>query len=234
MPAVAPLARVRPEEFYRVAKGPDPWEAAPYEDDAEPPRNRFDDPDKTYRVLYAASRPRGCFIEILARFRRSAGDASTTALFERELSEIDLPDDRLVISGIVPTEWVDGRVLGAASCNGTFADVYHSSWNHYLVEHLGHAIQGDFDLGALLRSERRDVTQRVSQLVWGHGDGFDGIRYLSRWGYEIECWALFQPFRTLHPTSVASIDPSDSEFQAALSVHNLRFGLTTGDTSAYR
>jgi hypothetical protein len=31
--------------------------------------NRFDDPDATYRVLYASSQRLGCFVETLARFQ---------------------------------------------------------------------------------------------------------------------------------------------------------------------
>ena len=44
--------------------------------------NRFDDPDGTYRVLYASSQRLGCYLETLARFR-------VDLTLYAELSEID-------------------------------------------------------------------------------------------------------------------------------------------------
>jgi hypothetical protein len=48
--------------------------------------NRFDDPEKLYRVLYASAVRFGCFLETLARFRK---DPSLSA----ELSEIEGDND---------------------------------------------------------------------------------------------------------------------------------------------
>jgi RES domain len=57
--------------IYRLGRVPDPW-AVPDWASAGPDGtfgNRFDDPDATYRVLYASSQRLGCFLETLARFR---------------------------------------------------------------------------------------------------------------------------------------------------------------------
>ena len=60
-----------PGVIYRLGRRPDPW-APPDWASAGPDGafgNRFDDPDATYRVLYASSQRLGCFVETLARFR---------------------------------------------------------------------------------------------------------------------------------------------------------------------
>jgi hypothetical protein len=57
--------------IYRLGRKPDPW-SPPDWASAGPDAtfgNRFDDPDATYRVLYASSQRLGCFVETLARFR---------------------------------------------------------------------------------------------------------------------------------------------------------------------
>ena len=50
--------------------------------------NRFDDPDATYRVLYASSQRLGCFLETRARFR-------VDPKLLTELAEIAGEDDHL-------------------------------------------------------------------------------------------------------------------------------------------
>jgi len=53
---------------HRIGRGSDPWQYPDWSR-ANPDRtfgNRFDDPDGEYRVLYAASRRLGCFLETLA------------------------------------------------------------------------------------------------------------------------------------------------------------------------
>jgi len=60
-----------PGVIHRLGRKPDPW-APPDWASAGPDGtfgNRFDDPDATYRVLYASSQRLGCFVETLARFR---------------------------------------------------------------------------------------------------------------------------------------------------------------------
>ena len=74
--------------IYRLGRKPDPW-APPDWASAGPDGtfgNRFDDPDATYRVLYASLQRLGCFVETLARFRidphcwQRAGDLNLSEL----------------------------------------------------------------------------------------------------------------------------------------------------------
>src|SRR5258707_2536685 len=57
--------------IFRIGRRPDPWQ--PPDWSLAGPEgtfgNRFDDPDGTYRVLYASSERLGCYLETLARFR---------------------------------------------------------------------------------------------------------------------------------------------------------------------
>lgn len=66
------LASVEPDApLYRLGRQPDPW-AWPDWSYAAPDGtfgNRYDDPEGSYRVLYACSQRVGAFIETLARFR---------------------------------------------------------------------------------------------------------------------------------------------------------------------
>src|SRR5437667_12644959 len=66
------LASVEPGgPLYRLGRYPDPW-AWPDWSYAAPDGtfgNRYDDPQASYRVLYASSERVGAFLETLARFR---------------------------------------------------------------------------------------------------------------------------------------------------------------------
>jgi len=176
--------------------------------------SRFDDPEATYRVLYASSDRFGCYLETLARFRP---DLSLLA----ELAQIEGENDFHPL-GNVPPEWAEVRVVGAAFHYGSYADVYSSDWIGILRKELaGFWIAFGFaelDAGAL-QPTSRPLTQRVSRVVFNNG--FDGIHYCSRFGHDVRNWALFEPFK-IDPQLVTPIDPVDSDLQAALTIHGLR------------
>jgi hypothetical protein len=110
------LASVEPEgPLYRLGRQPDPW-AWPDWSYAAPDGtfgNRYDDPEGSYRVLYACSQRVGAFLETLARFRP---DLEVFA----ELDRIEGGDEP---SPIVPRTWLDGRLIGEATVEGHFVDV---------------------------------------------------------------------------------------------------------------
>jgi len=111
-----------PGVIYRLGRKPDPW-APPDWASAGPDGtfgNRFDDPDATYRVLYASSQRLGCFVETLARFRI---DPTLLA----ELAQIEGADDYFP-PGEVPMEWLEKRILGLATTDKEYADVCSSEW----------------------------------------------------------------------------------------------------------
>jgi len=103
--------------IYRLGRKPDPWAPADWAS-AGPDGtfgNRFDDPDATYRVLYASSQRPGCFVETLARFR-------TDPKLLAELAEIEGEDDYCPL-GEVPVEWVEKRIMGLGETDQEYADV---------------------------------------------------------------------------------------------------------------
>lgn len=174
---------------YRVGRKPDPWQYPDWSR-ANTDRtfgNRFDDPNGEYRVLYASSLRLGCFLETLARFRPDL------ALYA-ELAEIEGEDD-FPPPGQVPEEWFENRLIGSARAHGTFADVGSSESIAALRRRLAPLLISlgipDFDASVLQKTAPRILTQRVSEHFYA--EGFDGIRYLSKYGHDIENWALFEP-----------------------------------------
>ncbi len=174
-------------------------------------------PNGEYRVLYASSLRLGCFLETLARYRPDI------ALYA-ELREIAGEDD-LIPSGIVPQEWFDSRIIGSANAHGTFADIASSEWISTLRRALAPLLIAmgipDFDASVLQRSGPRLLTQQVSDFVYN--EGFNGIRYLSKYGHDIENWALFEPADLTGATQNA-IRFDDPDLLEALRISDLAIG----------
>jgi hypothetical protein len=178
--------------------------------------NRFDDPDATYRVLYASSQRLGCFLETLARFR-------VDPKLLTELAEISGEDDYWPL-GEVPLEWAGKRVMGAATANGDYADICSSEWisklRKLLAIHLEKFGLDDFDASVLQQTAPRILTQFVSRIVFY--DDSAGIYYRSKYGHDIENWALFEPFQ-IEAKGLQTIQPEDPDLQQALLLHGLKF-----------
>jgi hypothetical protein len=106
------LASVEPDgPLYRLGRQRDPW-AWPDWSYAGPDGtfgNRYDDPEASYRVLYASSQRIGAFLETLARFRP---DLEVLAELERIEGDDEPPP-------AVPRAWPDNRLLGEATVEGT-------------------------------------------------------------------------------------------------------------------
>ena len=125
----------------------------------------------------------------------------------------------------MPREWFAIRVIGSAEAHGQFADIGASDWISKLRLRLAARLMqlaiSDFDASVLQRSEPRLLTQTVSQFVYR--EGFDGIRYLSKYGHDIENWALFEPANLTSPHS-EQIRPDDLDLIEALRIFNLVVG----------
>ena len=70
--------------LFRVGRDDDDW-AVPdwaYAKERGTFGNRFDDPMRVYRILYASSQRLGCFVETLARFRVDVSFIADLALVE--------------------------------------------------------------------------------------------------------------------------------------------------------
>jgi RES domain len=206
-----------PETIFRIARKPDPWQPPDWSR-ANPDGtfgNRFDDPEGYYRVLYASSQKLSCFLETLARYRT---DLSLLA----ELNEIEGENDYFPL-GSVPRDWCEDRLLGSAHAEGNYADIYAAEW----IALLRHRLAGEcvrlgieeLDASVLQRHAPRRITQLAS--LEARRKNFDGVYYRSRYGHDLENWALFEPFRILL-TSSEAIGLGDSTFQEALRILELK------------
>ena len=78
----------------------------------------------------------------------------------------------------------------------------------------------DLDASALQNSSPRTLTQLVSRIVYDMG--LAGVYYRSRYGHNLENWALFEPCRISRMKSkkVAADDPALEE---AMEILGLKF-----------
>ena len=210
--------RIPAAEIWRVGRRPDPWALASWEAAAPDGTfgNRFDDSDSTYRVCYASSQRVCCFLETLGRFR---ADLTLVA----ELDEITGEDDYYPL-GCVPVWWLETRLIGSGRAHGRYADIGASEWIALLRSRLARACLelgvADLDASALHRTAPRQLTQMVSREVYARA--FDGIAYRSKYGVDLENWALFEPFQ-LAEVRIYEITFDDPDLQRALHLHRLRF-----------
>lgn len=191
-------------------------------------KNRYDDPEGQYRVLYARSQRFGAFLETLAQFRP---DPTILA----EPIEAD-PADELYPTeppGVVPSNWLAKRAMGTATAAGAYAEVGHSrSLEHLrtrLAARLIHYGLNNLDGATIRMSAPRGFTQEISRYVYecNNAEGvqaYDGIRYLSRLGDEIHNWAMFEPAKFTRARE-EELDANDPDFVEVLA----RFGLRLAD-----
>lgn len=209
--------RTPTEPIYRVARYPDAWQLPDWSRAKDGTfGNRFDDPESDYRVLYAASQEVSCYVETLARFRPDL------TLME-ELREIKGDDDFLPV-GHVPLNWCDNRVIGTASADGNYADIYAVEWiailRRKLVSDCLRMGLRDLDASALQNSSPRALTQLVSRIVYDMG--LAGVYYRSRFGHNLENWALFEPCR-IGRTKSRRVAPDDLALNEAMTILGLTF-----------
>jgi RES domain len=170
--------------------------------------NRFDDPDGEYRVLYAASNRLTCFVECLACFRP---DLTLLAA----LKDISGPAESALFNA---QDWSRSRAIGSALVEGAFANIYASEWLAMLRRKLASKASAlgvtEFDLSALQAPRPRRLTQLASRVV--HSRGLNGVFYCSRFGSELENWALFEPW-TLRDAERSPLKADDTELVEATS-----------------
>jgi hypothetical protein len=205
------------QSIHRVARYPDAWQLPDWSRAKDGTfGNRFDDPESEYRVLYASSHEVSCFIETLARFRPDL------TLME-ELQEIKGDNDFLPV-GEVPLNWCDNRVIGTASAEGNYADVYAVEWiallrRKLVSDCLRLGIQ-DLDASALQNSSPRTLTQLVSRIVFDMG--LAGVYFRSRYGHDLENWALFEPCR-IHRMKSSRVTAEHPALKEAMRILELKF-----------
>jgi RES domain len=219
--AVAPPV----QPLWRVGRGDRPWGFPDwqYSTNGRFP-GRWDDPDGQYRTIHCATSRVGAFLEALRDFRPSASEMAAVD----DSGEGDAFPPRLV-----PRAWLRERVIGSAIVKGSFANVLGSTW----VGYLNRELQGRFaewgikeiDGSTLRSTATRAITQAASRLVYLASERsnplFTGVRYESRFGNDIECWAIFEhadvaelPFTFL---SSDQVDADDEDLQEACRIHGI-------------
>ena len=215
------LASVEPDgPLYRLGRHPDPWVWSDWSYAAPDGTfgNRYDDPDASYRVLYASSERVGAFLETLARFRP---DLEVLAELDRIEGDDEPPP-------AVPGTWLAGRLIGEAAVEGRFVDVGDSASLATLRTALAasaiHHGLDEIDAATIRLRAPRAFTQQVSRYVYEQGS-FAGIRYRSRLGDDILNWAVFESApdgaSSLVETTSAAIEANDSDLRAALDLLGL-------------
>jgi len=179
--------------------------------------NRYDDPQASYRVLYASSQRVGAFVETLARFRP---DLEVIAALE-QIEGDDEPQ-----AG-VPRAWLERRRIGEATLQGRFVDVGDARSLATLRSELAaraiHFGLDEIDAATIRLKAPRAFTQTVSRFIYEQRDdqgSFAGISYGSRLGDQFVNWAIFEqapeapsPFLS---TSSGSVEADDPDLRAAL------------------
>jgi len=216
---------------YRIGRAPDPWAWPDWADVGTDGTfgNRWDDPESSYRVVYASSSKLGALVEVLARFRP---DPHVVA----GLQEIKGEGPSALSSGRLPRSWIEGRRIGTASLRGVYADVGHSDslavLRTALAARLVHHDLKDLDASSIRLTVPRRFTQEISRYVYErtepHGDrSFSGIAYLSRLGDDLRNWAIFEPVErgggVLQDPEVSPLASDDPDLHQALNILGVGF-----------
>jgi hypothetical protein len=191
---------------YPVARKPDPWALLDWTwaHDGGTFYNRYDDPQAKYRVIYASTQRLSCFIETLACYR-------VDMLAAAELAAI-AGDNDFYARGKVPPDYLSTRTIGIAKVQAECVDLGSAEWLARLrTKLLPYAREfglTDIDASVLQKSSPRRLTQLISRVAYE--SAAEGIRYLSRFGHDLENWAFFEPVAILSKrTEVLKEDDPD-------------------------
>jgi hypothetical protein len=218
-----------PDRVYRLGRVPDPWDWPDWSY-AIPDGtfgNRFDDPGRQYRVLYASAQRETTFRECLARFRPDP------AVVGAEIAENDDDENspQTLPAGRVSLTWLQNRRMGTGRLTGEFCDIGHSAsilhLRHALAARLLHYGLDDLDAGDIRLRAPRGFTQEISRYVFEQADqgepSYAGIRYGSRLGDELMNWAIFEPNEPMD-CEHEEIEPEDPDLVRVLADYALTLG----------
>lgn len=142
--------------------------------------NRFDDPKREYRTIYAADKKETCLREVLA-------DLRPNAKFLADFDKVFGADPALAAAGRVTRAWRARHSLVRAGIDldsGTMAELESAPVMRELSRRLGARLDV-----AKLRSRDRDLTRKASRLLYDAGHA--GIGFRSRLD-TVPCHALFE------------------------------------------
>ncbi len=212
-----------PQYVYRVAYGEDPVVLRPLDtftaDETWP--GRFDDANRTYRVLYAATSLEAAYRETLQDFRPSK--ALQAALAEIDADEdarvgeekMNDPDPREYI-GVVPLSWLLTRTIGKIEARKPCPCV--ALTDAACLAKLRGSIARNITVADILGDDVL-LTQALSRKFWLHRDRYFGIAYASKFGVDLTNLAFFESGRAsgtlraeLVVVSVEALDVQDPTF----------------------
>jgi len=170
--------------LYRIARLPDPLAWPPWEFVGG---GRFDDPQREFRVLYAAAQRRGPFVETLAQFRPLL--EALARMRRVGGNEEPLPKTR------VPAHWYQRHAVARLRLlpGQRWLDLRAPQTREILRAELATTLltQGlsDLDLSRVL-GPGRTLTQTIAR--WAYEHGYAGLAYHSRLDHTLTLWAIFE------------------------------------------
>lgn len=219
------------QAVWRIGRAPTPWRFTDWAHADQHGRfdGRWDDPEGSYRALYASTSRFGAFVEALGDFR---ADPELTAGLKDIVAD-DEEEEPAVPPGHLPLSWLRGRVAGEATVTVRLAQVGHSRSLARLRSELAALVVRyqleDLDGSAIRLRAPRAFTQHVSRFVYECTDEngaaqFHGIHYLSRFGDDLANVAIFELPTGHDPVSAGTVAPislDDPALQDAMEHHDL-------------
>lgn len=199
--------------LYRIGRLPNPGAFPPWDVVGH---GRFDDPQRQFRVLYAAAQRRGAFVETLAQFR-----PLVTALARLEdVVGAEEPAPR----GAVPSHWYQRHAVVRLRLRPgqRWLDLRALGTREALRTELAATLLtlgfSDLDLGRVL-GPAQVLTQTISQ--WAHQHGYAGLSYTSRLDARITLWAVFEGAAFEAVRDPEPITPDDRDLMATARLYGL-------------
>lgn len=205
--------------LYRCGRASGPLELPSETVLQKPARDRFDDPSRRRRTLYAAETPKGAFLEVLAYYRP---DVSVL----NDIDEKVEGDDPLPAGGRIPSSVMRDRRIASFRVHPEpaqrFLDLRELATRQYLRRAMAAKLVElkltDLDASDVL-GRNRELTQAIAG--WAIDQGYHGIVYFSRYDPRLTNWALFEPLQ-IRPATNEAISPSNPDFVAAAEQLDLR------------
>ncbi|MGD9894475.1 MAG: RES family NAD+ phosphorylase [Dehalococcoidia bacterium] len=205
------VAVVPDDGLFRIGRWPNPLAFPPWEIAARK-QNRFDDPHDRFRVLYRAETRLACFVETLAPYRPDGHVLAALRQVTPAEGEDELPE-----AGIIPSDWRRDRLMGRLNLDPgqQWLDLRLNEILESLRWELAESFRDlgytAFDMSNALGSNRR-LTQVIAG--WAYDQHYQGIAYKSRFGSDLDCWAIFEG-AGFEDTDIAPIPIDDRDLANA-------------------
>ena len=226
------------QEIWRVGRKPDPWKWVDWQWATDGRfSGRWDDAQGQFRTLHAATTLLGCLLEVLAHLRPNRGvGGEVEAVSAVGNDEDQFPTRR---AGEIDPTWLEVRCAASGTLWGRFCAVTTSTSlaslrTPFLAQALDLGLD-DLDAAALKAPTTRPLTQAIATHIHQMQD-FDGVRFASRHGDDLEMWAIFErptegrdvpsPPQVTEQT-VVRLDRNDPALVKALRMFHLRWGPDT-------